>query len=363
MFVDRAVIEVKAGDGGNGSIHFRRLKYVPKGGPDGGDGGDGGSVWAVGDANQNTLLTFRHHRIWEAVRGENGRGKQQYGSAGPDLDIRLPPGTQITDAATGELISDLKDGERVLLAKGGKGGFGNEHYKSSTNQTPRTAQAGEPGQQRTLQLELKLIADVGLVGLPNAGKSTFLASTTRATPKIADYPFTTLAPQLGIAELDPERRLVIADLPGLIEGAASGAGLGHDFLRHIERTRVIVHVLECQPSDGQSPAQSYAVVRRELQAHSAALAEKPELIALSKVDLLGDDEDALRDAVSNLRSELRLGPRDEVYAISSADRRGLKMLLEACWTLLHGSDDQRPASGAGSGAALGSSAGAASAGS
>lgn len=335
MFVDQAVIHVKGGDGGDGAVSFRRLKYIPKGGPDGGDGGDGGSVIAVADANINTLIDFRHHHSWKAQRGENGKGKQMYGSAALDVEIRMPPGTTIFDHATGELIADLAEGDRVVLARGGKGGYGNEHFKSSTNQTPRNSQPGEPGQERMIRLELRLIADVGLVGKPNAGKSTFLAATTRATPKIADYPFTTLSPQLGIAELDLERRLVLADLPGLIEGASSGAGLGLEFLRHVERTRVLVHVVEARPADGSDPAENYRMIRNELASYSSVLAEKAEVLVLSKTDLL-DDDDAVREAIERLRAELGLAASVRVFAISSAARKGLREVLEACWTKVRG---------------------------
>lgn len=332
MFIDHAKIRVKAGDGGNGCAAFRREKYVPKGGPDGGDGGDGGSVIAVGDSNKQTLLDFRHQHSWTAQRGEDGRGKKQYGSAGEDREILLPPGTLIYDASTGELLFDLKAGDRVVIAKGGKGGLGNDHFKSATHQAPREFTPGGEGEERTLRLELKLIADVGIVGKPNAGKSTLLAAITRATPKIADYPFTTLTPQLGIAELDPERRLVFADIPGLIEGAAEGVGLGHEFLRHIERTAVIVHVLEVDPADGSDPIENYRVVRGELSRYSQLLAEKPEVIALSKTDLLGGEED-IRTGIGLIRAGLRLGHDQEVFPISSASRTGLKELLEACWNL------------------------------
>ncbi len=332
VFIDQATIQVRAGDGGDGRVSFRRLKYEPKGGPDGGEGGDGGSVIAIGDPNTNTLLDFRHKRLWKARSGEHGRGKQQYGASQNDLEIRMPPGTQIYEQTeAGEsLLADLKEGDRVVVAKGGKGGRGNEAFKSPTNQAPREAEKGEPGEEKALRLELKLIADVGLVGKPNAGKSTLLAATTRATPKIADYPFTTLAPQLGIAELDADRRLVLADLPGLIEGAAAGAGLGHDFLRHIERTRVIIHVLEAAPADGSDPVENYHLIRKELESHSALLAEKPEIIALSKVDLLAGEAEVAK-TVGAIRAALRLGAREELIPVSAAKREGMKELLESAW--------------------------------
>ncbi len=335
MFIDSATIQVKAGDGGDGRVSFRRLKYEPKGGPDGGEGGDGGSIIAVADPNKNTLLDFRHKRLWKAQSGEHGRGKQQYGASQFDMDIHLPPGTLIYETGPeGEgLLADLKEGDRVVVAKGGKGGRGNEAFKSPTHQAPRESEPGIPGEEKTLRLELKLIADVGLVGLPNAGKSTLLAATTRATPKIADYPFTTLAPQLGIAELDGERRLILADLPGLIEGAAEGAGLGHDFLKHIERTRVIIHVLESKPIDGSDPVENYRKIRKELEEYSVLLAEKPEIIAFSKTDLL-DSEAEVKKAAKSLRAALKLGPRDELFPISSASHAGLSELLGAAWRML-----------------------------
>lgn len=324
---------MQAGRGGDGSVSFRRAKYVPKGGPDGGAGGIGGSVIAVADPNSNTLLHFRHQREWKADQGENGRGKQQYGAGAEDLEIPMPPGTMIFDEETGELLFDLGPNQRAVVARGGKGGRGNEAFKSPTHQTPFESETGEPGERRTLRLELKLIADVGLVGKPNAGKSTLLSVLTRAAPKIADYPFTTLSPQLGIAELDTERRLVLADLPGLIEGASSGAGLGHEFLRHIERTKLIAHVIEAAPADGSDPADNYRMIRGELEKYSTVLAEKQEIIVLSKCDLLPDEETLTR-TIAELRMRLRLGHDEEVFAISSARREGLKPLIERCWSVV-----------------------------
>ncbi len=332
MFADHAVIHVKAGDGGHGCVSFRREKYVPKGGPDGGNGGSGGDMVVVGDENVQTLLDFKSQHHWHAGTGAPGEGRDCTGADGADYTLRLPPGTMIFNDATGELLVDLKPGQTHIIAKGGKGGWGNTHFKGPLNQTPRNATPGEPGEEFTLRLELKLIADVGLVGMPNAGKSTLLSTLTRAKPKIADYPFTTLAPQLGIAELDAERRLVIADIPGLIEGAADGVGLGHDFLRHIERTRVLVHLLDVLPPDESDPADNYRTIRKELAAYSAVLAEKPEVIALNKMDLLPDD--AARDeAVRKLRGELKLGHDVEVIPLSGATRVGLRALLDACWRL------------------------------
>ncbi len=335
MFVDEAVIEVAAGKGGDGMVSFRRAKYIPKGGPDGGNGGDGGDVILVADPNVNTLLELRGHHHWRAAAGEPGRSRQQHGANAEDIRIRVPPGTLVYDDETSELLCDLGPDEEFIVARGGKGGWGNEHFKSATNQAPQQATPGEPGEMHRIRLELKLIADVGLIGVPNAGKSTLLAATTRATPKIADYPFTTLSPQLGIAELDRDRRLVLADIPGLIEGAAQGAGLGHEFLRHIERTRILVHVLDVLPETG-SAAENYQRVRDELLAYAPALAEKDEIIALNKLDLLPDDE-ARAEAVARLRVDLKLGRTDEVVPISAATRSGTRELLEHVWKRLNSS--------------------------
>ncbi|MBX3364675.1 MAG: GTPase ObgE [Phycisphaeraceae bacterium] len=334
MFVDRALITVRAGDGGDGCVSFYRGKAMPKGGPDGGNGGKGGDVVFFADTGLNTLYDFRGLRDWKAQSGEPGRGKQQYGAAAADLVIKVPPGTMVFDDATGELIHDMKPGERTVIARGGRGGYGNEHFKSSTHQTPREFTPGEKGEFFRLRLELKLIADVGLVGKPNAGKSTLLKSLTRADPKIGNYPFTTLGPQLGIAEVDASRRLVLADLPGLIEGAATGAGLGLEFLRHIERTRVIVHLLDAVPDGETTPAENYRMIRRELEAHSAALAAKPELVVLNKLDLLDEQEQA--DAIAALKRELP--PDVDVMGISGAARVGLGELLARLWKLAYGDE-------------------------
>lgn len=329
MFVDRAKIKVESGKGGDGCVSFRREKYVPKGGPDGGNGGRGGSVVAVGDSAITTLMDFRFHVVHRAGHGEAGRGRQQTGADADDIVLRIPAGTLILDTDSGEQIADLMEGDRVVLAQGGAGGLGNEHFKSATNQTPDQFTRGELGEARDLTLELKLIADVGLIGKPNAGKSTLLSSVTRATPKIGDYPFTTLKPQLGIAELDVERRLVLADIPGLIEGASEGVGLGHRFLRHVERTRVLVHLIEFEPTDGSDAFENYLTIREELLAYSSTLAEKRELIAISKVELLGDGGG--EEVERMVRAGLRLGAEVEVYPISSVTGEGLPELLAGCW--------------------------------
>ena len=335
MFVDEAIIEVHAGNGGDGCVSFRREKYVPKGGPDGGDGGDGGNIVFLADTNKDTLLDFsgRHH--WRAKRGQPGMGKKMAGLSGHDLLIRVPPGTLIFDCDHQILLADLDSpGKRIVIARGGKGGRGNWHFKSSTNQAPRYAEKGTEGQHRKLRLELKLIADIGLVGMPNAGKSTLLRAISAARPKVADYPFTTLDPQLGIVELGPDRRMVVADIPGLIEGAQHGAGLGHEFLRHVERTKIIVHMLDLYPMDGSDPAENYRKIRRELEAFSPALAQKREIVAANKMDLATDGT-----ALDRLRRQL---PGQEVFAISAVSRQGVEDLLEALWRMLQESKSQKP---------------------
>ncbi|MDX2132982.1 MAG: GTPase ObgE [Planctomycetota bacterium] len=341
MFVDRAVITVRAGKGGDGRVSFRREKFESKGGPDGGNGGEGGSVVVVAEEGMSTLYDFRHQRLWAAEDGGAGGAKQCSGAAGQELIIRLPPGTMLFDADSGELVHDLKPGERVVVAKGGKGGWGNEHYKRSTNQAPRTAEPGAPGEERRLRLELKLIAEAGIIGKPNAGKSTLLAALTRANPKIANYPFTTLSPQLGVAEISGERRVIFADVPGLIEGAADGAGLGHEFLRHIERTRVIVHLLDLYPEDQSNPADNYRAVRAELGAYSQALADKPELVVINKADLAPDEADLAKRTKALCRA-LGLRADRDVLVISGAARQGLDDLLERVWSLLHPQGEREP---------------------
>jgi len=337
VFVDRAIIHVQAGKGGDGCLSFYRGKGLPKGGPDGGDGGKGGDVVFETDSGVNTLYDFRGRRHWHAKNGEPGRGKSQFGAAADDLVIRVPEGTLIFDNETGELLADLGPGDRRVIARGGVGGRGNERFKSATNQVPQQVEAGEPGEAFEARLDLKLIADVGFLGKPNAGKSTLLKALTHADPKIAAYPFTTLGPQLGIAELDPARRLVLADIPGLIEGASDGAGLGHDFLRHVERTRVLLHLLDVAPADGATPADNYRAIREELFRYAPALAEKPELIALNKNDLLLDDRER-DEAVAKLRDTLQLDPKTEGLCISGGARSGLDTLLERLWSVVHPDD-------------------------
>ena len=294
-FFDEAIIEVFAGDGGNGSAAFRREKYVPRGGPSGGDGGRGGSIHVVADRNLNTLIDYRYARIFRAPRGENGRGADQYGKGGEDIVLRVPVGTVIADADSGERIADLdRDGAQALVARGGKGGLGNIHFKSSTNRAPRQTTPGEKGEQRRLRLELRVLADVGLLGMPNAGKSTLIRAISAARPKVADYPFTTLQPNLGVVRTDENRSFVVADIPGLIEGAAEGAGLGHRFLRHLQRTRLLLHVVDLAPLDEEAnPVHDARAIVQELKKYDPALHAKPRWLVLNKVDLLPDDE---RDA-------------------------------------------------------------------
>jgi GTP-binding protein len=297
-FFDEARIEVFAGDGGNGAASFRREKFVPRGGPDGGDGGRGGSVYAVADRNLNTLIDFRYTRNFRAQRGENGRGSDCFGKGGDDIVLRMPVGTVIMDYETGELIADLdEDGKRVMVARGGKGGLGNLHFKSSVNRAPRKRTMGEEGERRMLRLELKVLADVGLLGMPNAGKSTFIRAVSAARPKVGDYPFTTLQPNLGVVRTSEERSFVIADIPGLIEGAADGAGLGHQFLRHLARTRVLLHLVDLAPFDPEAdPVHDAQAIVEELRRYDEDLYAKPRWLVLNKLDLIPEDERAARIA-------------------------------------------------------------------
>jgi len=319
MFLDQAKIQVKAGDGGNGCVSFRREKYVPFGGPNGGDGGHGGDVILVVDPKLNTLSSFHHKTKFAAERGKNGAGKDQTGASGADLRIVVPPGTVVRDADTGTLVADLTTpGQELRVAHGGRGGRGNARFATPTNQAPRMAENGEPGESKSLTLELKLIADVGIVGLPNAGKSTLLASVSAARPKIADYPFTTLEPYLGVATLDDETTLVLADIPGLIEGASQGAGLGHEFLRHVERTRVLIHLLD---GASEHPLADYETINAELAAFGRGLDVKPQIVAFNKMDLIQAQE--LWPQVKQALEERNV----EAMAISAVAQEGVRELL------------------------------------
>ena len=326
-FVDEAVIEVIAGDGGNGVVSFRREKYVPRGGPDGGDGGRGGSISALADRNVNTLIEYRYARIHRAKRGENGRGADQYGRGADDVVLRVPVGTVITDEETGELVADLSaDGQRALIARGGKGGLGNLHFKSSTNRAPRQSTPGEPGEQRRLKLELKVLADVGLLGMPNAGKSTLIRAISAARPRVADYPFTTLVPHLGVVRVDASRSFVVADIPGLIEGASEGAGLGHRFLRHLQRTRLLLHVVDLAPSDGASdPVADARAIVRELKRYDEALHAKPRWLVLNKLDLIPASEREARIGAF-VKAYRWKGP---LFAIAAINGEGCQPLVRA----------------------------------
>ena len=325
-FFDEAKIEISAGQGGAGSVSFRREKFIPFGGPNGGDGGRGGSVWAVADLNINTLIDYRYTRRFDAKNGEPGRGSDQFGAAGDDIEMRMPVGTIITDAETGELLVELLEhGQRSQLAKGGDGGFGNLHFKTSTNRSPRQKTPGWPGEARKLQLELRVLADVGLLGMPNAGKSTFIAAISNARPKIADYPFTTLHPNLGVVRVGPERSFVVADIPGLIEGASEGAGLGHQFLRHLQRTRLLLHIVDAAPFDESvDPVVQARAIVAELKKYDPKLHAKPRWLVFNKLDMvpLEEREERVEHYVRRLRWK---GP---VFAISALAREGLQPLLE-----------------------------------
>jgi GTPase len=329
MFVDEIDIFVKGGDGGAGCVSFRREKYVPRGGPDGGDGGDGGSVYLEADPALTTLLDFHYQRHYHAPRGQHGQGNNCTGAGGDDLVLRVPVGTLVTDRDTGEALGDLTEpGQRVLAIRGARGGRGNARFTSSTNQAPRRADLGRPGPERWLHLELKMLADVGVVGFPNAGKSTLVSRLSAAKPKIADYPFTTLAPTLGIARVDADRSFVIADLPGLIPGAAEGKGLGHQFLRHTERTRLLVHLLDPDPHTGRDLADDLDTVNAELAAYSPELAARPQIVAVNKADLLDGASPETLAAVERVRRRCADTGRPFLL-ISAATGRGLRELVSA----------------------------------
>ena len=328
-FVDEAFIDIAAGDGGNGCVSFRHEKYKEFGGPNGGDGGRGGHVYAVADSNLNTLVDFRYSRHHEAKRGEHGMGSDMFGAAGDDIVLKMPVGTIISDAETGEVLYELlKEGEVITIAKGGDGGFGNMRFKSAINRAPRQKTPGWPGEKKSLKLELKVLADVGLLGMPNAGKSTLISAISNARPRIADYPFTTLHPNLGVVRVGPEQSFVVADLPGLIEGASEGAGLGHLFLRHLQRTRLLLHVIDLVPFDESVDpvAQAKAIVG-ELKKYDTALYEKPRWLVLNKLDMVPGDERAARikDFVKRMRFK---GP---VFEISALTREGCEHLVQAVY--------------------------------
>jgi GTPase len=324
-FVDEATIDVSAGNGGAGCVSFRREKFIPFGGPNGGDGGRGGSVWAVADSNLNTLVDYRYARRHHARNGEAGRGADQFGAAGEDIVLRVPVGTILRNAETQQVVAELLvPGQKLLIAKGGDGGFGNLHYKSSTNRAPRQKTPGWPGEQFKLSMELRVLADVGLLGMPNAGKSTLIAAISNARPKIADYPFTTLHPNLGVVRVGPEQSFVVADVPGLIEGASEGAGLGHLFLRHLQRTQLLLHMVDMAPFDaGTDPVAQVKVIVSELLKHDPALHAKPRWLVLNKLDMVPVDERQQR--VDALVKRLRW--RGPVYPISALAREGLDALV------------------------------------
>jgi GTP-binding protein len=323
MFIDQAQIRIKAGDGGHGCVSFRRERFIPKGGPDGGDGGRGGNVYFEAVENIDTLLDFAGKHHWQARNGQPGSGNNKHGANGDDLIIKVPPGTLIYDTDLDLLLKDMNEvGLKVCVCRSGKGGKGNKFFATSTNQTPRNAVPGKKGQERNIRLELKLIADVGLVGMPNAGKSTLVSRCSAARPKIADYPFTTIEPVLGIVELSDYRRFVMADIPGLIEGAHAGAGLGHEFLKHIERTTLLVHILDIMPTDGSDPVENYNAIRNELEQHSKALAQKQEIIVANKIDL-DPDEKIVKELTEKLQQP--------VHPISAVTGSGIKELSEFLW--------------------------------
>ena len=331
QFIDEAIIHVKAGDGGNGAAAFRREDGVPRGGPSGGDGGDGGSILLVADPQLTSLLDFKYRRKYKADRGEDGRNKDQYGAGGEDLVLRVPVGTVVYEEGADAPLVDLdQPGTQFVIARGGKGGRGNIHFKSPWNQAPSQAEPGTPGEERTIRLELKLLADVGLLGFPNVGKSTFISHVSRARPKIADYPFTTLVPNLGVVQLSDERSFVIADIPGLIEGAAEGAGLGHQFLRHVERCRVLLHIVEATYMTGpdREPLVDFQAINRELERYAPELAKKPQVVALNKIDAMTPEQ------IDEVRKEFQ-DEGVEVFAMSAATGDGVGPVLERLWSFLH----------------------------
>jgi len=331
-FVDEAVIRVEAGDGGNGIVSFRREKYIPRGGPDGGDGGDGGNVYLRADTNLNTLVDFRFTKFYKAERGKNGGTSDCTGAKGDDKVLMVPVGTRVTDVATGEIIGDLRhEGDGLCVARGGRHGYGNTHFKSATNQAPRQKTNGTPGERRQLKLEMLLVSDVGLVGLPNAGKSTFVRSVSAAKPKVADYPFTTLVPSLGVVKTSEGRSFVIEDIPGLIEGASEGAGLGHRFLKHLERCRVLVHLVDVHPVDGSNPVDNVLVIENEIKQYAHELYNKPRWIVANKVDLGTEDE--ANEVLEQIKAAVEVKP-EKTFIISGLNKTGVPQLLYALQELV-----------------------------
>lgn len=329
MFIDRAKIKVKAGDGGNGVTAFRREKFVPRGGPSGGDGGHGGDVWIESDEGLNTLLHLRYNPEHKAERGKHGEGSNRFGKNGEDTVVKVPVGTQVFDAESGDLKFDFTEaGQRFLAAKGGKGGWGNAHFATPTRRAPKFHYQGRPGEEHELQLELKLIADVGLVGFPNAGKSTLISVISAAKPKIADYPFTTLEPNLGVVDMGDFKTFVVADIPGLIEGASEGAGLGDRFLRHVERTKVILHLVDVSSFSGREPVEDYEIINRELAAYNEDLAERPQIVVATKIDSLDDP-----DRLESLRKRAKKDGKP-FFAISSVTGLGVQELVHEVAKLL-----------------------------
>lgn len=334
-FIDEVVIHVQAGDGGNGCLSFRREKFIPLGGPDGGDGGDGGSVYLEADSGLNTLVDYRFRKHHKAERGENGRGADCTGKKGDDLILRVPVGTTVVDADTEEAIGDLVKPGKLLIAQGGWHGLGNARFKSSTNRAPRQTTNGKPGEMRNLRLSLKILADVGLVGLPNAGKSTFIRAVSAATPKVADYPFTTLHPHLGVVKLGMDQSFVVADIPGLIEGASEGAGLGIRFLKHLERTRVLLHLVDIAPIDGSDPLDSIEIIARELEQYSDKLLTKPRWLVFNKIDLLPEKE--AKKVCQKIVKKLKW--QQPYFMISAVKRMGTQ---ELCYSLFEYLNTEKP---------------------
>jgi len=336
MFYDRAKIYVKGGDGGNGIVAFRREKYIPEGGPCGGDGGRGGNVIIIADEGLRTLIDFKYKQHYKAGRGQHGQGKGMHGKGAEDLIMRVPLGTVVRNAETDELIADfVSQGQRVIVAPGGRGGRGNTRFVSSNNRVPDFAEKGEPGKEAWLMLELKLLADVGLVGFPNAGKSTIISQVSAAKPKIADYPFTTLTPNLGVVRIGEGNSFVLADIPGLIEGAHTGAGLGHHFLRHLERTKVLIHVLDLSEQPDRTPWEDFEIINGELKAYKEHLFQRPQIVAANKTDLPGTEERLLE-------LKQRIGDNYEIFPISAATGAGLELLMHRAYQLVHEVESELP---------------------